>query len=495
MRRSGLLLHISSLPSPWGTGDLGPWAYHVARNMARSSISVWQILPLNETSSAFGHSPYSPTSVFAGNRAFISPEELVKDGFILKSELPEKIPIGPSDFDRALEIRTALIAKSWERGKDLQDFKHFKEENRLWLENYCLFTVIKDRMGQKPWNLWPEPLRDREEEALSQIADQEGHSLDRLAFGQYLFFQQQRKWKKECNRLGLEILGDIPIYVIHDSSDVWANPDLFQLDDERLPSSVAGVPPDYYSEDGQLWGNPLYLWENHLAQRFSWWINRLRHCLTLYDRVRIDHFRGMVGYWAVPRDHATAREGRWEKVPYDRFFKAIRETFPDLPFTAEDLGVITPEVKRAMEDLGLAGMAVLQFAFDGDTGTNPYVPHNHRRNSVIYTGTHDNDTTAGWFKKAGETTVKNLQAYTGRQLDHRSAVDSVIRMALASVAELAVVPAQDVLGLDSEARINTPSTTTGNWTWRLKEDIDLEWIGDMTILYGRANTEDRPSEG
>ena len=495
MRRSGLLLHLSSLPSPWGTGDLGPWAYHMASNMARSSISVWQTLPLNETSPVFGHSPYSPTSVFAGNWAFVSPELLVKEGFILKTELPGEIPLGPSDFDRARSVKAPLIAKSWERGRDHRDFSHFKEENRFWLDDYCLFTVIKDLMGQKAWHLWPEPLRDRDREALSRIADQEEHSLDRVAFGQYLFFRQQREWKKHCNGLGLEILGDIPIYVVHDSPDVWANPDLFQLDDERLPSSVAGVPPDYYSEDGQLWGNPLYLWKNHLAQGFDWWMSRLRHCLTLYDRVRIDHFRGMVGYWAVPREKRTAREGRWEKVPYGQFFKAMRETFPDLPFTAEDLGVITPEVKGAMEDLGLAGMAVLQFAFDGDTGTNPYVPHNHRRDLVLYTGTHDNDTTAGWFKKAGETTVKNLQAYTGRELDRLSAVDGMIRMAMGSVADLAVIPAQDVLGLDSEARMNTPSTTKGNWTWRLNGDIDLEGIRKMTVLYGRAKTEDRPSEG
>ncbi|NCC97877.1 MAG: 4-alpha-glucanotransferase, partial [Synergistales bacterium] len=310
---------------------------------------------------------------------------------------------------------------------------------------------------------------------------------DLLAFGQYLFFRQQRSLREECKELGLEILGDIPIYVIHDSPDVWANRDLFQLDQDGIPSSVAGVPPDYYSEDGQLWGNPLYRWENHLSTGFKWWVERLRHSLRLYDRVRIDHFRGMIGYWSVPFGEKTARDGQWEKVPHHELMAKMKEEFPNLPFLAEDLGVITEDVRDAMEKLGLPGMAVLQFAFDGDTGINPYAPHNHRRRSVIYTGTHDNDTTRGWFQGSTDSTVKKLQEYTGRSLDGKSAVETLIRMALGSVADMAIVPIQDILSLGSEARMNTPSTTEGNWTWRMSDEgLDLGELGKLLALYGRG---------
>lgn len=391
-------------------------------------------------------------------------------------------------MDQALALREPLIDRSWRGGKDHQDFKRFKEDNQSWLRDYCLFTVLKEQFKRRPWNLWPEPFRDRYPKALTLIEDQERDRLDRLAFGQYLFFRQQKELKEACNRIGLEIMGDIPIYVVHDSPDVWANRDLFQLDVDGCPTSVAGVPPDYYSQDGQLWGNPLYLWENHSASGFKWWMSRLRHCLKLYDRLRIDHFRGLVGYWAIPGDEDTARNGRWEKVPHVQLFNTMKESFPDLPFLAEDLGVITPEVKAAMNNLGLPGMAVLQFAFDGDPGTNPYAPHNHRTNSVVYTGTHDNDTTRGWFKKAEEKTVKNLQDYTGRILDDKTAIDAMIRMALGSVAELAIIPIQDILFLGSEARMNTPSTTEGNWTWRMNnEEPAFGELKKLLALYGRNN--------
>ncbi len=480
-------MHISSLPSPWETGDLGPWASHIAKTMAESGISVWQVLPLNETSSVFGHSPYSPVSAFAGNRAFISPERLCEDGFISMEEIPSRMPIEQSRMDQSIKIKLPLIERAWERGKDDRDFEGFKKENRPWLRDYCLFSVLKERFSLMPWTIWPEEFRDRDESALSMAEEEESRKLDILAFGQYLFFRQQRSLRKECKELGLEIIGDIPIYVIHDSPDVWANRDLFQLDQDGNPSSVAGVPPDYYSKDGQLWGNPLYLWENHLSTGFKWWVDRLRHSLRLYDRVRIDHFRGMIGYWSVPFGEKTARNGQWEKVPHHELMAKIKEEFPSLPFLAEDLGVITEDVRDTMEKLDLPGMAVLQFAFDGDTGVNPYAPHNHRKRSVIYTGTHDNDTTRGWFQGSTDSTVKKLQEYTGRALDVASAVDAMVRMALGSVADLAIVPIQDILLLGSEARMNTPSTTEGNWTWRMKEEgLELDDLGKLLALYGRG---------
>lgn len=487
VRQAGVLLHISSLPSPWGVGDLGPGASRMADAMARSGISVWQVLPLQETSSTFGHSPYSPVSAFAGNRAFISPELLCQEGFISADEIPPEIPNERSSTDQAMAVRLPLIERSWQRRKDDQDFKRFKEENLSWLRDYCLFSVLKKRFSQRTWTTWPTEFRDRDERVLSQVERQDSQELDLLAFGQYLFFRQQIKLKHECNDLGLEIVGDMPIYVVHDGPDVWANRDLFQLDQEGLPSSVAGVPPDYYSEDGQLWGNPLYLWENHLRTGFEWWMDRLRHGLKLYDRVRIDHFRGMVGYWSIPSGEKTAKNGRWERVPYPELMSRMREEFPDLPFLAEDLGVITEEVKEAIEELGLPGMAVLQFAFDGDTGKNPYAPHNHEKTSVVYTGTHDNDTSMGWFQGSSHSTRRTLEDYTGRSLDGPSAVDALIRMALGSVAELAIVPIQDILLLGSEARMNTPSTTEGNWTWRMRDKgLDLGHLEKLLALYGRG---------
>ncbi len=489
MRRSGLLLHLSSLPSPWGTGDLGPESRRFAEILSRMGVSVWQMLPLNETSSVFGHSPYSPLSAFAGNPLFISPELLLAEGRILHSELPDPMPPGPARFEKASVIREGLIRAACKRGKEDREFDDFKSASKGWLGDYCMFSVLKKRFRGVSWDQWPDPYRFRDKGTLEAVADEEGERLDLLAFGQFLFFRQQKALRDFCRQREVEILGDIPIYVIHDGPDVWGNPELFQLNRDMRPSFVAGVPPDYYSENGQLWGNPLYRWEAHEAQGFRWWMDRLSHGLTLYDYIRIDHFRGLIGYWSVPEGSETAREGRWMEVPWKGFFSSLTEKFPHMPFLAEDLGVITPEVRRIMGKLGLPGMAVLQFAFDGDTGTAAYVPHNHRRSMAVYTGTHDNDTSLGWFGSAPDKTRKNLADYRGAPLDRSSVSEAMIRMALGSVAELAVIPIQDVLGLGTEARMNRPSTTKGNWVWRLFGDYpttkEMESFGRLLTVYGR----------
>ncbi|EFC90504.1 4-alpha-glucanotransferase [Dethiosulfovibrio peptidovorans DSM 11002] len=488
MRRSALLLHISSLPSPWGVGDMGPEAHRLVRSLVRQGLD-WQTLPMNETSAVFGHSPYSPISAFAGNRLFISPELMAEDGWIDESDLPPKLPIGPANFEEALKIREVLLEKAWQKNREDMGFSLFKESERHWLEDYCLFRSLKRRFSMEPWHRWPEPYRIRDESAMTEISEELNDEMDLLAFGQYIFFRQQRTLHRLCADEGLELIGDMPIYVIHDSPDVWAHPKLFQLDKDLRPSAVAGVPPDYYSEDGQLWGNPLYDWDRHLLDEFGWWMSRLKHALELYDKIRIDHFRGLVGYWSVPADETTAKKGNWVETPSESFFETLRTNFPTMPFLAEDLGVITPDVKETMEYLDIPGMAVLQFAFDGDTGSSPYTPHNHVPSMAVYTGTHDNDTTAGWFSKLEEDSLNRLESYIGRKLDEKSALEALIRMALGSVAELAVVPAQDLLELGTEARMNRPSRKDGNWRWRLDEEgipePRLDRLGHLLEIYGR----------
>lgn len=493
-----MLVHLSSLPSPWGVGDLGPESRKFAEALARIGVSVWQMLPLNETASVFCHSPYSPLSAFGGNCLFISPEALLEEGRILKSELPEPLPQGAALFDRAGEIRKKLVRLAFERGKNDEEFRDFKARSKEWLQDYCLFSVLKENFRGSPWNSWPDPYRFRDAKSLETLMDQEADRLDALAFGQFLFFRQEKALRDYCGSLGVSILGDIPIYVIHDGPDVWGNRSLFCLDPDLEPGSVAGVPPDYFSRHGQLWGNPLYRWEAHRAQGFKWWLDRLAHGLTLYDEIRIDHFRGLVGYWAVPRGSGTAENGRWMDAPYDDFFSALKRRFPAMPFLAEDLGVITPEVRSIIDKLGLPGMAVLQFAFDGDVGKGSYSPHNHRRSMAVYTGTHDNDTCLGWYGSASERARSNLSDYRGAPVDRSGVAEAMIRMALGSVADLAVIPIQDVLGLGSEARMNTPSTSGGNWVWRLHWNYlgskKFESFGRLLPLYGRDTKRTRKGE-
>jgi len=497
-RKSGILLHITSLPSPYGIGDFGPWAYKFADFLTEARQSLWQVLPLNPTSLVQGNSPYSSYSAFAGNLLLISPDLLVDDGLLSKSELegPPPFPKESVDYRAAFEYKERVLRRAYEtwKGKPEKDyaFERFCRENSDWLEDYSLFVALKEHFQGAVWSDWPRELRDRKEEAIQPWKERLGDRVSVEKFVQYLFFKQWSSLKTYCNRKGVQIVGDIPIYVTYDSSDVWANPGLFKLNEEKKPTSVAGVPPDYFSATGQLWGNPVYGWETLKETRYAWWIRRMEHNLRLFNIVRVDHFRGLVAYWEVPAGEKTAIHGRWTEVPVRDFFGTLFKYFPCLPVIAEDLGVITPDVREALRDFGFPGMKVLLFAFGGDDlGTHPYIPHNYTNNSVVYTGTHDNNTIKGWFRReARPEDKKRFFEYVGREVGEEEVHWEFIRLAMRSVGNTVIMPMQDVLGLGEEARMNTPATPEGNWKWRLlPEQLTpsvIHKLSEMTHLYGRG---------
>ncbi|MGH7727086.1 MAG: 4-alpha-glucanotransferase [Candidatus Eiseniibacteriota bacterium] len=473
-RSSGVLLHPSSLPGPHGIGDLGPEAVRWLDFVAASGSRVWQVLPLGPT--GFGDSPYQSFSSFAGSPALVSPERLVEDGLLTASDLSgtgrgRPLPASHVDYARAQSRKRALLDRAFERFEagahgagDLgQAFETFWTRNASWLDDFALFMALKDAHDGAPWTDWPPPLRARNATALAEANRVHERLRVRHAFAQFLFFRQWNALRERAHERGIRILGDVPIFVAHDSVDVWANPELFELDTAGRPTAVAGVPPDYYSKTGQLWGNPLYRWDVLAARGFDWWIERVRAATALYDLVRLDHFRGFVAYWEVPANASTAETGRWVRGPGESLFTALRARLGSLPLIAEDLGDITPDVLELRDRLGLPGMEVLQFAFSGPENT--FLPHRHTRDSVVYTSTHDNDTAEGWFRTAPRADREFLRRYRGP--GSGSVAWDLIRMAWASVAALAIAPAQDLLGLGSAARMNFPGRTRGNWTWRL----------------------------
>lgn len=495
-RGSGILLHITSLPSRCGIGDLGPEAYRFADFLAETKQSFWQILPLNPTGLANGNSPYQSVSAFASNPLLISPEIMVRDGFLAQSDLERAFdfPEGRIDYPAVLGYKERLFDLAYDHFKQeghTHEYEVFCAENSSWLDDFALFLALKTRFPQKVWVQWPQEIRDRQPEVLESLKNELHDAIEKAKFLQYVFFQQWRPLKDYCNQRGVQIFGDIPIYVIHNSVDVWANPELFTLDDERKPSVVAGVPPDYFSETGQLWGNPIYRWDVLQERGYGWWIQRVGHNLKLFDLIRIDHFRGLIGYWEVPAGEPNAMKGRWVEAPAEDFFNALLRRFPQLPIIAEDLGVITPDVREIMHRFELPGMKVLLFAFDEDLPTNPYIPHNLPRKCVLYTGTHDNNTTRGWFEREATPEIKErLFRYMGRGVTAEEIHWELIRLAMMSVANMAIFPVQDILGLGEEARMNRPATTEGNWQWRLSPEQLTPSIADrlreMTELYGRA---------
>ncbi|MFH1487433.1 MAG: 4-alpha-glucanotransferase [Pseudomonadota bacterium] len=499
-RGSGVLMHVTSLPSPFGIGDLGPGAYDFVNFLAEARQGYWQILPLNPTERIHGNSPYHSSSAFAGNPLLISPELLARDGFLAREEMesPPAFPAGKADYDAAVPYKDALLQKAYERfqNQDQRDYEAFCAENQSWLDDFALFSVLKCRFQAKIWSEWPEALRDREPEALQRAAEEHHEALRRQKFTQYLFFRQWNSLKTYCAEKGVRILGDIPIYVVYDSVDVWMHPEFFHLDQEKRPLTVAGVPPDYFSETGQLWGNPVYRWDALKERGYDWWIRRIGHNLRLFDYIRVDHFRGFVGYWEVPAEEKTAVNGKWVPAPADDFFSVILGKFPNAPIIAEDLGIITPDVTEIMERFQFPGMKVLLFAFGDDPATNPYAPHNHVKNCLAYTGTHDNNTARGWFEnEAGPDEKRRLFSYLGREVGAEEIHWALIRLAMMSIAALVVVPMQDLLGLGTEARMNRPATTTGNWKWRLEPHLLMSYpihkILEVTDIYGRAS--ERPS--
>jgi 4-alpha-glucanotransferase len=480
-RSAGILLHPTSLPGPYGIGELGTEAREFVRFLRGAGQRLWQILPLSPTGG--DGSPYSSYSAFAGNPLLISTERLVDERLVEKS-VPQ-VPHGPVDYPAVISSKTKLLREAYGRAKPGKGFREFREEHRGWLEDYALYMALKGRYGGRPWTRWGEGLSGREPAALKRASRELEEEVRFHEFVQYLFFAHWGDVKKAANEADVEVIGDIPIFVSHDSADVWANQDLFFLDKDHEPDVVAGVPPDYFSETGQLWGNPLYNWGRMREDGYSWWVARMRMALTLYDAVRIDHFRGFEAYWEIPAGSETAQEGQWVKGPGDEVFRAFEKALGELPIIAEDLGEITPEVEELRDRLGLPGMKVLQFAFSGPD--NGFLPHDYRdANWVVYTGTHDNDTTAGWWNSASPTERSFARRYLGRAY---VSVWDFITLAHASVAARAIVPMQDLLELGAEYRMNTPGTPEGNWAWRLEESAltpDLsDRVRELTETYGR----------
>lgn len=493
-RSYGVLMHVTSLPSPFGVGDFGPAARDFVKILSTLGKPAWQVLPLTQTGRTTSYSPYSGPSAFAMNTLLISPEDLAEEGLVDKSLIERlKIPPKPrAEYRAAEKTKEKVVSEAFEKLKEdatlSGQFEAFIEENRWWLLDYALFEVLTELHGGRPWVEWKREFRDREKDALDSLLRERRNHIEYVMFKQFLAFRQWRRLRGMARRSGIVIVGDIPYYVDHNSADVWANRHLFKLDAKGRPLYVGGVPPDYFSRTGQLWGNPVYDWEAHREEGFRWWVLRLAHALSLYDVVRLDHFRGFMAYWEVRAGSLTAEKGRWVRVPYEEFFETLARSFPSMPFIAEDLGFITADVREVMLRYSLPGMRVLVFAFSGDP-RNEHLPHNLVRNMVIYTSTHDTNTVLGWFTdEASRKSRSALKQYLGRRVTSKNVVREVTRLAMASPPSLAVVQMQDAMMLGSEARMNRPGTSKGNWLWRAvairREDI--AWVAELAQIYGRV---------
>jgi 4-alpha-glucanotransferase len=493
-RASGILLHPTSLPGPFGIGDLGPEALRWVDFLAAAGQKLWQILPLGQT--GYGDSPYQSFSAFAGNAYLISPERLAEDGLLEAADLQDfpAFPEDRVDFGPLIQWKLRLLDEVHRRfqagtGSDAvrKEYTSFRKAQAHWLEDYALFMALKDEHRGAVWNTWAPDLAARAPKALRAARERLAGPVDSQRFRQFLFFRQWARVKEHAHRRGVQTLGDIPIFVSYDSTDVWAHPELFLLDKKGRSTHVAGVPPDYFSPTGQLWGNPLYRWDVLEKTGYRWWLARFRAALHLVDRVRLDHFRGFQAYWTVPAGATTAEKGKWRSGPGASFFEVLEKELGGLPIIAEDLGLITPAVDRLRARFGLPGMKILQFAFGGKSD-HKYLPHNYETNCVVYTGTHDNDTTRGWYEHGATPAEKDrLRRYVGR--DGSGVAWDLMRLAFASVADTAIVPLQDVLDLGSEARMNQPGRAMGNWGWRFRSGAltgDLaRRLRDLTEPYGR----------
>ena len=472
-RASGILTHITSLPSLFGIGDLGPKAHKFVDFLSQCGQSYWQILPLNPTDSAYDDSPYHSVSAMASNPLLISPDWLVRDGLLEKEDL-EPIPDFSEhkvDFSLVIPYKERLFEAAFQRFQKKSpqpDFLSFCERNSEWLLDYALFKVLKDEFSQKKWSEWPSEFRDRNDRALKKFSQDQADKIKKEKFLQYLFMRQWNELQDLCRKRDVHIIGDIPIYVDYDSADVWSHTEFFKLGRRKQMEVVSGVPPDYFSETGQLWGNPLYDWGQIRRTDFKWWISRLDRVFEMCDVVRIDHFRGLVAFWEVPASERTAVNGKWVEAPVMDFLEKLSNRYLHLPFIAEDLGIITPDVREVMRHFNLPGMKVLLFAFGDDDPDHPYLPHNYKENYVVYTGTHDNNTVKGWFEnEAGEDEKSRLSRYLGKKVRPEGVNWDLIRLAMSSVAHTVIIPIQDILGLGKEARMNRPATNQGNWKWRM----------------------------
>ena len=487
-RSSGILLHVTSLPSPYGIGDLGPSAFSWIDSLHESGQGWWQSLPLGPT--GYGNSPYQSLSSFAGNGLLISPECLISDGLVTASDCESQFRSDLVDYDSIIPFNEKLLEKAWTRFKagerrDLAPaYQEFCTKQDTWLEDYALFRALKNEFGGSYYLEWPEDLIQRRPAALEKARRELASEIDRFRFEQFLLLRQADQLKEYAHGKGIRLIGDLPFFVSPDSSDVWADPELFLLDEQRRPRFVAGVPPDYFSAEGQLWGNPVYNWDALRSTGYQWCIDRIRSLLSHVDVIRLDHFRGFEAAWYVPLGAKTAQIGEWVPGPGTKFFQAILSELGHLPFIAEDLGIITPGVASLRDQFQVPGTRVLQFAFDGHAD-NPYLPGNFVSNAVAYTGTHDNPPTRGWYEKLPDTQKQNLWSYLQRPLaDSVEAAPALIDLAWSSVAALAVAPLQDVLDLGAGSRMNIPGQPAGNWRWRFTPESEsataLEWLRNLT---------------
>jgi 4-alpha-glucanotransferase len=501
-RASGILLHVTSLPSPYGIGDFGPVALSWIDQLDQAGQSWWQALPLGPT--GYGNSPYQPLSSFASNALLLSPDWLMEEELLSSSDCGDHTFARTFvDYDRIIPFKYQLLEKAWEKFRagtrsDLRPaYEQFRQDQQHWLEDYALFRALKVKFGNARYLEWPSALVERKPAALDPMRRELADSIGQTSFAQFLLFRQAERIKAHAHARGLGLIGDLPFFVSADSSDVWVHPELFLLDEQRRPRFVAGVPPDYFSAQGQLWGDPVYNWDALRQSGYGWWIDRLRSLLTHVDVIRLDHFRGFTAAWHVPAGAPTAQSGKWVPGPGAEFFRAVERELGALPFIAEDLGMIAPEVYALRDQFHLPGMRVLQFAFDGHAD-NPYLPANYVSNTVVYTGTHDNPTTRGWFEDLPEAQRENLWNYLRRQGAKGSeAARALLELAWSSVAALAMAPLQDLLNLGREARMNVPGHPEGNWRWRATEEMlsdpAFEWLRKLTEDAKRPRSSTSPA--
>ena len=502
-RSCGILLHITSLPSAYGIGDLGPEAYKFADLLADAGQRYWQILPLNPTETGMGNSPYSSHSAFAGNPLLISPDLLVEDNLLEQKDLKSAHEFSEDkvNYSAATEFKKGTWNKAYSNfkkkpNKQLQkDLDIFKKEHCAWLTDFSYFVVFKEHFGKKSWTEWDKEIKSRKPEPVQKLAGELAEEIEQEIFLQFLFYRQWEKLKNYCTEKGISFIGDMPFYVSHDSADVWANPQNFKLDKDGKPTAVSGVPPDFFSEDGQLWGTPVFNWKELEKNNFQWWILRINHNLKLFGLLRLDHFRAMSAYWEVPAGEETARNGKWVKSPGKAILSLVKAQHPEMPIIAEDLGEIDQPVYDLIEYFNLPGMRLLLFAFGDDLAfESSFLPHNHVQNCIVYTGTHDNVTACAWFESAKTADKKRLKEYSKQEVTKENVHKVLMVMAYQSVAQLAVLPMQDVLGLGKEAIMNKPSTNNGNWEWRLTPEQFTKKVAkevrEMAGLYGRADAKE-----
>jgi 4-alpha-glucanotransferase len=497
-RGAGILVHISSLPSPFGIGDMGPAAKAFADFLYRSGQKYWQLLPLNPTEEGQGYSPYSALSSKAGYPLLISPELLVKDG-LLDADTVKHHHLSQNnkvDFKEAERIKSELLNKAFSaflqfKTSPLHDeFKQYSKKEKEWLDDFALFMLLKKQQEGKPWFDWPDEFKLRDAEALKRYSDKHKKELQKIKWLQFIFAKQWHELRAYCNSRNIRFIGDMPFYISYDSSDVWSNREIFAIDDNGQQTGMAGVPPDAFSADGQLWGMPVFKWEALKDTNYKWWVERLRKNIELFDLVRLDHFRAFEAYWDVPAGEKTAKKGEWKPGPRSEFFRVMERELGQLPFVAEDLGDINQDVLNLRDEFRLPGMKVLQFAFGEDMPQSDYIPHNYDKNFLVYSGTHDNNTTVGWYKtEADEGIKKRIQQYAGCDVNEGNIHQVFSRLAFGSVAQIAVLPIQDVLGLDESARMNVPSSGENNWAWRLMPNqlnaATEKYLLELTKTYNR----------